>query len=405
MSYQQDNQNADGLLLRLSVLSADDVECFSGADEAILPVSTRPQYVMAGHHVHRSRARRVVELIDEIHASRKSMCVIHLVGMLFTVPSYAHVHDCSVCDAKDLLPLAAWTKEWNNVIFSEGSPDFASKKQRWVAANFAPGLTIVESDRVLERLRASLHRIAPYGVDVFLGELMLLRNSTQRAKSHYAVHGSLIRTSDDFRINDSVMGYNPFRSEITYGTSGGLRRISNNFDCVEEDEGPFSYLRLDAYRKPDLHVSGLPFPDQVILATFGDQPFSTVTGRWEQENIEPDARACYESLFQKDKLNDWNGACLGMNTDGVGISVSVSVSNAVMRLLFWSCEDGFGNCQNELIDCCLGFQWLADSINAAFGRWYPNPVVSRIKAAVAASTGMRLPHDDAEIAVMLQCLS
>lgn len=354
-------------------------------------------------HVHTSVSIRFLRYVQE-HKD-DNFVIDHTIfgNSLLVSPSQpaAILSDPNIAGFTKMLPLADWLLDWNYLVSCKGQPGFDAKVQRWVATNVSPGLNPEESQKTFRKFHSAFHEIFPFGIDIHLGEMMKLRNSQGRTLAHYLAHGPLIRMNDDFRMNDSVQGYNAFRSDFAYGGQGGLTKISLGLPIVAVDDEFF----LESFRRVRIRSEGLPYPDEVISATFGRKFYNRGILRWENDTYVPNQRVVYDCLHHHSTVWTWHPELLDTESYcevQCPSFVLESVSDVLSVVSEFDADETQKNARDDIVTVIMCCQWFADAINASQNRFYCNPAVAKIMAAVEVYGSPRIDSGEGgKFAVLL----
>lgn len=355
------------------------------------PVKSWGDDVSIGHHVHVSRSirfTRIVADIMSIYPIGRCSCCWLIIDRHVAVVTDKHDHShASMCDFKSLLPLYQWVITYNDVVDSQYLECYAKKIQKWLTTNLCSGLSLEACEKHFTSFSSAFTRLFPYGPEVHLGEMMLLRTSVLKTRSHYDLHGPLIYTADNFRISDAIQGYNAFRSDVTYGTTEGLKVVKSQF--YSQDDGLCGFDR-----NCPIKVAGLSRTHDIMYATFGESTYEETLCRFDcDDSWQPNARTVYDCSRSNTMLTAWFNRLL--LAPHVSVSCIDQVKRCIFKLIAWNDPTTV----EDLIVCILTLQWFADAFCAAHDIWWPNPYSARIYAAGMVLTNhCRMhPHYENEV--------
>jgi len=292
--------------------------------------------------------------------------------------------------------LFTWLRSWGDTfrVWVKKSKGWNERVQQWVAVNIAPGISLIDSAGIFEKLVDHMTFLFPCGVDIWFASLDPYRVSVDRTMQHYRSHGNECY-DDSFKLSESVVGYNAFRSNIHYPCDGSWKQFMSNYTLCSSPVWRAGHTidtpaeLINFRRVGTVLIGGLPRPHEVMNLCFNDSQFDEGIRRFKDPKYNsPDARNVYECIRNPQVLSAWfeeikeGSWCI--------VQVEEPVRECVSRIMEYchrSSEEG-AQVTDALCTVALCVQWFADVICAHMGSFWRNPYESRICAAHALYFGV-----------------
>jgi hypothetical protein len=264
---------------------------------------------------------------------------------------------------------------------------FKLNKQQWAASEIAAGIPGAECYRLWDKFETAIRHVYGDGIPVAFDGVINARISQSKCEHHIQTFG-LCNFFPEIKMSSFVVAYNPMRVNFLYFSKGHGWNIVNHHricESVERTNTHFvSEFKIVNPKKVDL--SGTLYPSEIIKLASSPNDEDDYLGFTADERI-PFPRG---NIFIDEKLPNWHLVKLLANDSTVeevdaflnacekgGEYHDVVVNKHVKRGLW----DVYMNITaDHWYALCLCSQWFPDVVNATLGKYYPDPVVSRLCA-------------------------
>jgi hypothetical protein len=285
--------------------------------------------------------------------------------------------------------------EW--VFRFSGAP---RNKQQWITQEISSGFSASDAVMAHDYIREHFDRVFNGVVPLIFEPIINARASQLKCLHHVQMFG-YHKLFDEIKMTSAIKGYNPMRANFLYFLPGIGWNFSSSHYRIEKfvppqslrNTGevliksfeipndryitlahtllPYQVIKLASEPNDDDDFLGYSIDEKTLVSTGNLEFDSTIPAWWMIQHF---LNSPYDSPTFSRHVSAQVEA---LERAGFCTYHSVCVSHE-MRLVFY---DVIEDCSPESwYHLCLGIQWFADLANAVNGKYYPNPVISRLVA-------------------------